>query len=115
MRLFKKINKVEADGRDREISNKKIRVSLIKYLYPGISVFMLALLAVLAIFLYFNAYLSISHAQNVALLKQQILEEDLKSGDLARVVKTLNEKTSSTPINLESAKNPFIQKWEIKK
>jgi len=115
MPLLKNTKTAEPDSRDSESSGKKFRVLLIKYLSPGISFIMLAILVVLAAFLYFNAYLSIGHAQSVAGLKQQILEEDLKSGDLARVLKSFESKTTISTINLEPAQNPFKQKWEIKK
>ena len=114
MELFKNTNVVEFAGRDRELSGKMLSVLIIKYLYPGISLVMLAFLIALAVFLYFNAYLSVGHAQNVSRLKQQILEEDLRGDDLTRVAQALGDKTVGTPINLEATKNPFEQKWEIK-
>lgn len=114
MRLFKR-DKNFGDGRLADQPGKKYRVLVIKYFFPVISAAMLLLLAALAYFLYYDAYLSIGHGQNVALLKQQISEEDLKSDELSRAIEAINQKNRDTEHSLETINNPFQRKWEIKK
>jgi len=115
MQLFKHKTRAGTDGSDHDQSNQKLRLMVIKYFYPLIVLLMLVLLAALAAFLYYNAYLAIGHAQNVAQLKKQILEEDLKSDDLAKILENLVQKSNDTQHNLEALNNPFERKWEVKK
>lgn len=115
MQLLKHKANTGTDGHDHDQSNQKLRIMAIKYSYPLIILLMLILLAALAAFLYYNAYLAIGHAQNVAQLKKQILEEDLKNDDLAKILENLAQKNNDIQHNLEALNNPFERKWEIKK
>jgi hypothetical protein len=100
-------------GRDK--SDKRARILVIKYLYPGISALMLLALMALLAFLHFDVYLSIGHARSVAQLQQQILEEDLKVDALDQAIQAVEAKKINAGLNLPALKNPFERKWEIKK
>jgi len=96
-------------------SGKQLRLFVIKYFYPLISLLMLAALIILAAFLYYNVYLSLNHAQNVARLKKQVLEEEIMASNLTRIIVVLDQKNQDSQHGLETISNPFKRQWEIKK
>lgn len=115
MKLLTNKSGLDNAKHDSEKTGKRARILIIKYLYPGVCVIMLLALAALLAFLHFNVYLSIGHAQNVAQLKQQILEEDLKTNDLSQAIQAIEAKKINPELNLSAVRNPFERKWEIKK
>ena len=114
MELFKHNRAAGTENGVHDQAGKKLRILVIKYFYPLISLVMLAILIALLVFLYYYAYLSIGHAGSVASLKQQTLEENLKTADLSRSLKNISQKTVDQQHDLNAINDPFERKWEIK-
>lgn len=81
----------------------------LKYLYSFVFIIILAVFAVLAVFLYNNFYQTITQSQQIIILKQEVSPDVIDTKKVEKTLGLLEQKTAATStINWEEIKNPFV-------
>ena len=80
----------------------------IRYFYAVVALIITAVVCLLSWFIYNNLYLTITRAQTIVILKQEVAPDTINLVLINSVLEKIDKKIANPPaLNLQSIRNPF--------